>query len=411
MKDAPPTSGTQAAGRPGPEGSMVPSNFSVTIVDSIRSISQTEWDQLATQSSFYLSHHWLASVEEDTQSAASYLLLSAGTEGVVAALPIYRSIGEGSVAYNPYLQFGTSLLPAVERIAWFPTLLGGSSAGYVNEFLVNYRATLRRQQILQMLAGEFQDRFHLDARSAAFMYLRDSAMRELPGGLTEAGHVFLAAGETWLQTPWQSFGGYLSDLPHSRRYSVRRELEQFRTSGCSVSIVQLADCYDRVGPLLANVQHQHGHQETATDMVHYLERQARWLNDQSLVFLCFKSGRLIGFSLGYQWQDALYLRAVGLDYEFARQTSVYFNIAFYLPIRHAIECGLSGIHLGSGSYEAKVLRGARLEPLWSLVVPPEQEAKRFGLAAAEWNESRYTIWNARYERLVGTLPSEKWRIG
>ena len=67
-------------------------------------------------------------------------------------------------------------------------------------------------------------------------------------------------------------------------------------------------------------------------------------------------------------------------------TAAYFNLAFYLPLEHAIRTGARTLHLGLASWQAKVVRGARLEPSWLWITPPRR-------------------WRSRWPELVRDQPS------
>lgn len=62
-----------------------------------------------------------------------------------------------------------------------------------------------------------------------------------------------------------------------------------------------------------------------------------------------------------------------MDDAVARTASLYFNLTYYHAIEYAAANGYTTIGLGCDSYEAKVLRGAHLEPLWGLMLRPGWE--------------------------------------
>ncbi|TMD15809.1 MAG: GNAT family N-acetyltransferase [Chloroflexi bacterium] len=95
-----------------------------------------------------------------------------------------------------------------------------------------------------------------------------------------------------------------------------------------------------------------------------LATQARSLDQASLLVASYRGARPIACSLSYLDGDTLYLRAAGLDHAAAEATGAYFETAFYEPIRYAGERGMRWLHVGTGSLRPKLLRGARLEPLF-----------------------------------------------
>ena len=73
----------------------------------------------------------------------------------------------------------------------------------------------------------------------------------------------------------------------------------------------------------------------------------------------------------YRWEDILYGRLAGFDYDRLRGAFEYFNLAFYRPFAYCARYGLTTLHLGIESRAAKALRGATMRPLWSAVVPAD----------------------------------------
>jgi hypothetical protein len=81
-------------------------------------------------------------------------------------------------------------------------------------------------------------------------------------------------------------------------------------------------------------------------------------------------GRLVGVAAFYAWEDVLYARFSGFDEERVAGRFAYFNLIYYRALDLAAELGARAIHLGRGSYEAKLQRGAVPAPLWTVVLPP-----------------------------------------
>lgn len=128
----------------------------------------------------------------------------------------------------------------------------------------------------------------------------------------------------------------------------------------------------------------------------------------ALVLRCVREGRLIGFSLFYEHGNELYGRVIGLDHaRLEREASVYFTLAFYAPIRYAYARGLRRIRCGPGSYEAKLLRGARLEPRWSCTLLPEPPRRDERVRAAQYAERWAVDWNSRYAAFHKAVGGEK----
>jgi hypothetical protein len=153
---------------------------------------------------------------------------------------------------------------------------------------------------------------------------------------------------------------------------MKREIELFHSSGPRIVETTLSECCEEVGPLLGNLHRKHGAEDSDADTTRYLKSQAAVLDNASRVFLEVEQDRPVGFSLCYEWGNELHVRVVGFNYDCSSRFA-YFNLAYYLPLEYAIGRGMDCIHVGAGTYGAKVSRGGVLEPLWSVVWPPDDQ--------------------------------------
>jgi predicted N-acyltransferase len=217
----------------------------------------------------------------------------------------------------------------------------------------------------------------------------------------------LIGADTVLPVRWSALEEYVAWLKQSRRAKVRRDRRRFASYPGEVAVERLGDCIEQAAPLLAELQQRYGLVDTADDMRRYLARQAAELDDRSVVFAWRAEGRLLGFALFFELDGVLYARSVGFDAPYVG-SGAYFSVAFYEPLRYAIERGLRELRFGGGTYEAKLLRGACPVPLWSLVVPPADELHRWRELLADWNEDALEWWQHSAGPIVGPLPRETW---
>jgi predicted N-acyltransferase len=329
----------------------------------------------------------------------------------MGALPAYFFGGEGIKPYNHFELFiEPTCGAAANRAEWFPALLGGTRAGYANEVLLAPHLTAEEggRVSASILRALFRMADVHQVRSVAFMYLNSQGVRDVGPHLGPDSRLLLTDADTFLDVSWSTFDEYLRWLTANRRRSAKREIRQFHGSGFKVSIGKLSEWYEEAGPLLSNLMNRYGARLTPEQMTRYLANQAAVLDDESVVFLCHQSGNLVGFSLFYDWAGTLYGRVCGLDYDRAGSNAEYFNLAYYLPIRYAIEQGLRSIRFGIKSYDAKLMRGAKLEPLWSAITASSSTSPQWRDALVGWNETEYGRWNELYGSLAGGLPEAQW---
>jgi hypothetical protein len=87
------------------------------------------------------------------------------------------------------------------------------------------------------------------------------------------------------------------------------------------------------------------------------------LGDRLVVYVARANGEPISVVLGFRAGDAIHLPMVGMDARRQRETFVYFNNSYSVPIDDAIRCGVRTIFGGKLVYEVKARRGFRILPL------------------------------------------------
>jgi uncharacterized protein len=377
-------------------------------VRSLAEVGETDWARIAVRGGVYASRPWLLALEGQPGFDARYLLAGDPAGRLLGALPVYRMDGPGTVSlYDHHALFVAPWSAAPGE--WFPALYAGTRAGYRNEVLVDpaLDATATREVLralvegLAALAGDHR------ARSTAWLYLTESAAETVMPLLGPGVRPLLSAASTHVDVRWDRFDEYVASLPKRRRWSVRSEIDRFASSGLDVSVGRLSDCWEEAGPLLASVQRKYGHGSTDEEMTAQLAHQAAALDDRSVVFQCRRAGRLVAYALCFAWGGELFLRSVGFDYGATGADAEYFSLGCYLPIRYAIEHRLRTVHLGTGSYEAKLRRGAAPRPLWSAVVPdrPRPAWERW---LAGWNAAQLERLRGQFGGLTEPLAPERW---
>jgi Acetyltransferase (GNAT) domain len=315
-----------------------------------------EWDALLPDSptGFYLSHRWLTSIRDtkgyrdETWSVRD------------AVVPVARSPRPvNNALYDLHALYGQDQ-PAE---AWSPQTLVGSRSGYANAALCS---DLRAWVAVAEQAAR-------DSGSAAIPYLERDLATAVSDLLPDRP-VVLSGARCQVRLPDGDVDGYLARLSRSRRGLVRAEWRAFAASGATIEVGRLEQGMEGVlAPLLANVQHRHGSSVRVEQVAEYLHGcQSHGLRDSTVLITCRHGDQVVGFSLAYEFGSALVVRVVGLDYERVGRHGEYFTLLVHEPVRYALSRGLTVVDLGTEGYRAKVLRGATLVPLWTvLLTAPE----------------------------------------
>lgn len=331
------------------------------------------WDQLASGRSFYVAADWLRFADTDRVARSQYLGLSIDGR-LVAALSSHSAPDEVDPDYVAAraleLQPGA---PSIDN----GVLTFGGRRGFLSGVLVapdidRSAAAEHLAELIRHATGT------VCAQGAAWWwpYLISSdvdvvmAAGSRLGGTAGPG-VHLVGADCVIDVVGTTVDDHVAALPtRRRRRNFRREEKRFIDSGLEIRMVSLAEHWPRLGPLLAAVQQKYGHRQSADEMTARLRRQGEHLAARAVVFACFDDDIIVGFALGYPWGGELTMRAVGFDYERLPGADEYAQLTVHAALRYCYQHGLRRLHLGTESYEAKCLRGARPRPLWAVTSLP-----------------------------------------
>lgn len=322
-----------------------------------------DWDAMVPGSpaGFYLSHRWLTSIRDTKGFRDETWSVRDGSGRLRCAVPVATTPKPvNNALYDLHALFG----PDEPAEGWRPQAVVGSRSGYANAALVASDADLPAWVAVAQRAAA-----HHESGSAAIPYVeRDLAAAvsaRLPGL-----PVLLSGARCQISLPDGDFDGYLARLSGSRRRLVRAEGRSFAAGGATVEVGRLDEgMVGSLAPLLANVQHRYGSSVEVDQVAEYLcGCQAHGLRDSTVLVTCRYDGDLVGFSLSYEFGTSLVVRVVGLDYERVGRHGEYFTLLVHEPVRYALANGLTTVDLGTEGYRTKVLRGAALVPLWTVLL-------------------------------------------
>lgn len=335
-------------------------NFVLVAADSVTDFGIDEWDSLAADSTFMMSHGWLAASERIRGIRPRYLAVRSDRP-LLGALPCYiDATGEHS-RYQP-----SFILPGESRSAGGPWVIGGSPAGYESNVLV----------VRGMSAGDATKILRMLLAAAAELCVSVGAPGIALSHLPPADVALLrAVHQTWtafegppnavIDLPSGGFEGYLSTLSRGRQAAVKREIRAFERAGYGYHVGRLSEGWSAAAKLIAQLESKYGN-EIETDIIQRsLRLQMKTLDDRSYLVSCRgRDGIAVGCCLLYKWGETLYARSAGFNYARLRGAFEYFNLVIYQSVRLAYSLGCRRLHLGMGSYDAKTARGATLRSGW-----------------------------------------------
>ncbi|MGW7046858.1 GNAT family N-acetyltransferase [Streptomyces avermitilis] len=355
-------------------------------VRSLTEIGKDELSRLCAGRSFYVSEPWLRAVERLRAPDVTYVT-HRDSDGVLdGVLPLYRRRPGAS---GPYDAFGSFLRQAggFHPEHWSPNVLLGQSSAYSNEFLTAPAPDAGAAVVQEMLRAAAEKRQEWGAPALAALYLNESGARQIAGvqGLSAS---LVCDVECEIDVVWNSWEEYTHSLGKKRGWLARREARLFGEAGYRVSGQRLGELLDTSNDLFTKLQQKYGDDTSREERARYLRVLADEVDDYSHLFVMRSGDDVLGVCLTFLWQDTVYVRQLGLDYERLAKAAEYFNLAIYEPIRHAIEHGFTRVHFGRSVYDAKMFRGAVAKPLlgacWSATAGSPDTRPAF----QDWNRDR-----------------------
>lgn len=163
--------------------------------------------------------------------------------------------------------------------------------------------------------------------------------------------------------PFADFEQYLSAQSGSRRAMIRRELRTISRIGLEVEVLDLEAAFAAGAcELIAELKVRHGLPEAPRLVRLRVQRWASASAGAVRAILVRAGGRLVAVALTAQCDRHHEVYEVGLSESFADRVHAYALACFYEPVRLLVEQEGDILDLGVGTTEAKVLRGATLEP-------------------------------------------------
>ncbi|MEX0169927.1 peptidogalycan biosysnthesis protein [Streptomyces sp. LMG1-1-1.1] len=348
--------------------------MNVTLARTLAEVPLAEWDALAG-GSFYAGHDWAAYQELDPHARAYYVLVRDEEGALVAAASAYLVAREGSGRYRP-----STVFPDLGLAPEGPVLLVGNRRGHANRLLLD-RAHPHADRALDQLVAAV-DRLAADEAGghAWWLYLgEEDARRLLP--YARLPRPRLLAADCAISLPGDGFDDYLAAATGNQRRQIRKDRRTFLDAGYTYRAEAFRDVWRPMGPLIASHQSHHGHQAADEAMTELMRQQAETCGRNATVHTCGRGPAMVGCALTFTTSTQIAARAYGFDHSRGASAAEYFELFYYRPIEQAYAAGVREVHLGIGTLQPKIRRGARVLLLWGLVTGAGLPAADDGAAA------------------------------
>lgn len=303
--------------------------------------------------SLYASARWLRLLEYGARAPSSHVTGSQVYGKPVGLLPIYETPPTANPRYDPeHLLRG---LPADRRPVG--ACFAGPMSGYHWDIPTDEAVSI--PDALTAMLTEVGD-------SALILpYLTSESAMAL-ARLTSNADVLVEGVDGWLDVRHGCFSDYIDAVPSVLRHAIRRDLAEFRAAGLARACEPLAECADAFAPLAVQTSAKYHVMERAQDLAAYFRSMVDVFGEDAVVFTARRNGRLVGGTLAFLHEQTIWLRLVGFDYQ-RMPSAAYFMLYFHAPVELACRLSFDHVHLGLCTDRTKRSRGARLEPLWTLL--------------------------------------------
>ncbi|HWL47784.1 MAG TPA: GNAT family N-acetyltransferase [Sphingomonadaceae bacterium] len=340
------------------------------IASGVAGFAAGDWDACAGAGNPFVSHAFLAALEDSGSATARAGWQPApiaidGADGTPdAVLPAYlKSHSQGEYVFDhswadAWHRAGGAYYPKLQIAVPFTPVPGP-------RLLLRDRT---RGPALIAAAEEVVRQNNLSSAHATFLVPEDVALFEAAGWLIRTGHQF-----HWANAGYRHFDDFLGALASRKRKAIRRE-RAAALDGLTVEHVTGAALTEAHWDAFWRFYQDTGARKWGHP---YLTRRffsllGERMGDRVLLILALRDGAPIAGALNLIGDDALYGRYWGATEEVP---FLHFEICYYQAIDAAIARGLARVEAGAqGSH--KLARGYVPVPTWSAHFLPDPDFRR-----------------------------------
>ncbi|WP_433623649.1 peptidogalycan biosysnthesis protein [Nocardia sp. CA-120079] len=330
-----------------------------TAVATLDSVTAGNWDSLVQSGDLFCSYRWLRHL--DTAVAPHRVVAVRAADRLVAAAPVWEGEQTPGLFHLPDFFPGVTG-PWREPFVW----LGARRS--VRNGLICVPDSMRASALRRMLAAcRYYAREH--RRAGVIMpYLPLAAARELAAS-NRSARLLVHAADAMISVPPDGTTGLLMRANGHHRKRRRRELREFGAAGYELEWSDLTpQIAAAIAPLIANTRRKYGAGDGVSWMhtVFAAQREVGLL-DTAKAVLCRRHGEVVAAAVCYRHGTSLHGRYFGAA-EQADRDGAYFVTTCVAPVDYAARNGLERVHLSTSSLQAKISRGASLQPLAAVVL-------------------------------------------
>jgi predicted N-acyltransferase len=362
------------------------------IAPGVASIEAESWDRLAGAADPFVSHPFLAALEESGSVGrgsgwtAMPIVIDAADGEPAAALPAYlKSHSQGEYVFDhgwaeAWQRAGGAYYPKLQIAVPFTPVPGPRLLGSKPQQLIAAAETVTVQN-------------GLSSAHATFLSERDWAEFEQRGWLLRLGIQY-----HWRSRGYESFDDFLAALSSRKRKAIRKEREAAR-QGLEFRTLRGPDIGAAEWAAFWAFYQDTGSRKWGRPYLtrSFFDLVGESIGDRVLLFLACRDGRPIAGALNFVGADTLYGRYWGALEEVP---FLHFELCYYQAIEWAIAHGLTFVQAGAQG-EHKLSRGYEPVLTRSAHFIPDPSFRR---AVESFLESERAAVEQEIDWLRGSLP-------
>ncbi len=339
--------------------SVAQSRLGVRLEGSIAQYDPHEWDALVSDSNFYNSHGWISGLEQSL--GPSEILSVSGPNGLLSACALWEGDKHSPLFHAP------SLFEGMEGPWDKPFLWGGARRSTHNEPVCGRGP--RRGEALRLLLRAGIDCAAERAYAGFIMpYMPVREAIEMAQGEPRV-RILLHDAEANQPVFKGGFQEAIANFKKRNRVNARAEWRAFEKLGNIVLWQRLTpDLEESVASLIAANRQKYG----ASQGCEWMRRLFRGQRDSrvikaAVVALAMNGDRITAATVFYRFGRVLHPRFFGCDYSWPDNDFRYFVLSYYAATDYAADQGIDRIQLSIAALDAKIKRGAKINPLVAVV--------------------------------------------
>lgn len=335
--------------------------YNVRIHKSITEIDKTTWNNLA-QDNIFICYEWLKTFEcSSVFPVDSYYVMIFDKENFVGASVCYF---EKRKEYMHYLD--PVLLGRIMRFKWtkhlsfLPAVICSPRRGFGAHFLVSKEINQGEINLIQDKLLDTIEEIAANKKASICFYNVLDKEKNLIQLLTNRGYSkTFGMPLNYIDINWPSFDEYKKHIKqkyHLMNKKISNEINRNLKSGVTIERLQNLDDNQRLFELI-KMNHNKYYDTIFPLKSDYFHQLKENFGNNAMIWVATKMDKIIGLVVKLRKGNESVLTNIGVDHESSGNDFTYFTLAFYEPIKNAIETHIKRIYAGNALYKLKAKRG------------------------------------------------------